>query len=199
MANDVYEVRQIWDVAGEYAENVFHMQGAIPNSTTPADDASDLLTALDTATAGSLIPCIGDDTILVGYSARRVNNTGGPSAWNLTHHTGTGGSTSLPPSNGYLITAPYYDPDAATPRWRTSRMFIPGVPEDFYVAPNFTAGAISGISAYISAALEGVGAGPEGPWVYGAWSRRSSKFYTVTNPELQLLVGTIRKRLHPIL
>lgn len=194
MAQDVYLLDVIGTTAGEYNECVIACQGAMSSSTTPQADAAALISAWTSTVQPLWVSCVATDYSLAGYKARRVNNGGGPTASQQQTITGTVSGTSAPPQCAQLLTAPYKPTGG---KWRTGRIFVPSVPESGYTAPNLTPAQLVLLNALAAALIAGFGSTP-GPWQVGTWARKTAVFYDGLY-QASLRIGTIRKRLNPVL
>jgi hypothetical protein len=198
MANDVYLVNFKGQTAGEYNEIVCAFQGGTANSTTPLADAQNLLTSMSAGVMPALLACTATDFMMAGITARRVNNGGGPTATYVapSGSVGTVTGTSVPMQSSQLVIGSYKD--TRSTKWRAGRINVASVPESGYTAPNLTPAQIVLLQAFITAIVGPSGSGAPGPWNLGVWSRKGSLFFAA-NWAPSLLIGTIRKRLHPVI
>lgn len=200
MAMDVYELEIIGETAGEYNECIPAFQGAAANSTTPLTDAAALIAAFVATWQVNWLACLAQDYSLAGYKCRRVNNTGGPNATTVSPPATTGGvvGTSCPQQTAQLFTGSYFNAGGAPARWRVGRINLPSVPESGYTAPAYTDAQIILQNVLLAQMNATLGSSPAGPFTMGVWSRKQTKFFSAMW-DVSLLVGTIKKRLHPAL
>lgn len=199
MANDVYQVNVIGSVANEYVENVWHFESSALNSVTPGADAAALLTALQSSVQTPFLACLPDDYELGGYKAKRVNNTGGPSAVLLAGGAaGAIGATSAVSGEGAVITCGYFNSLGPSMRWRTTRIFMPGLPQDAISEGEFRALYIAAVQAFADDLVTPITAGPN-TLTYCAYSKAMGHPYAVNPPQVSALVGTQRRRFKPVI
>jgi hypothetical protein len=199
MGVDVHQLNIIADVGGEYCENVLHFNGANANSVDPEGDSEGLITAWQTTFEDAWLAMCPSDYSLAGYKAKRVNNTGGPSYVQpvIVDTPGTLPTATFVGSCGPLIIANYYDSMALIPRWRVTRIFVPGAAIGGLVDDEWQAPYPAQIAAFMGLLIgPPVGANE---WQYCAWSRTHETFYILVGMELSFLIGTQRRRLHPVL
>ena len=197
MANDVFQVNVIGSVAGEYVENVWHFVSSVANSGTPGADAEAMLNALQTSVQTPYLDCLSDDFELGGYKSKRVNNTGGPTAVLLAAGApGTGGAPSVVSGEGGLITFGYFSSLSAKPRWRTTRIFTPGVYLGAIVGNVLSAPYLARLQVFADALNTGFAAGGA-TYLYCGYQRASGHPYTVNAPQVSSLIGTQRRRYKP--
>jgi hypothetical protein len=205
MSMDVYQVQIIGENAGEQCENVLHFQGGVSSSSTPDADALSLISSLQSLVRTAYLTCVCSDYILGGWRAKRVNNTGGPEVSVVDSASGTYAGTVSSTQQCGLLVGPYYDsgaappPSHAKPMWRTTRIFMPTPPSTAIVDNDYSS-VYSGYLSALCGLLNGpLGITSPGPWQYGAWSRKETAFYSILTLQTSLLVGTQRRRLHPVI
>jgi hypothetical protein len=205
---DVFELRIIATVGGEYCENVLHLQGDNTASISPESDALQLITDWMTSVQSAWMQCLPTDYLLRGYKAKRVNNTGGPSAVTIVspNVAGTRPNPSASTQQSALLTGDYYCTGCTPPRWRTTRIFLPGIAKGDVTGNVLLPALVVNMGLLASSLYTPFGTGPAGPWTYGAWSARSGpgptytpSFYIADPLEASILVGTQRRRLHPVI
>jgi hypothetical protein len=199
MGVDCYEMRIIATIAKEYCENVVHFNGAQTNSPTPESDARALNMAWIAAIQPAWLDCLPTDYALNGLSTKRVNNTGGPS--NVFLRGGANGTrpgTVAATHSCPLLIGDYYESAGPRPSWRTGRIFMAGVAEAD-ISQNVLAPALVGVLNTLGGLLQTpMGSGPEGPFISAIWSRTHLVSHVPLDWEVSLLVGTQRRRLHPV-
>lgn len=200
MSIDCYQLEIIGNTAGEYNVCVLHFAGVTSDSPTPEVDGADLISDFVASVQAAWLAVCASDYTLFGYRAKRVNNTGGPTA-TVVAPAGTVGTvdgTSAPDQTAQLLTGDYYEDMATPPKWRSGRIFIPSVPENDFENPGWSDAQQAAQAALVTELNTAIGSAAPGPWTGGVWSRKYQVFRTV-DWEVSLLVGTVRKRLHPVL
>lgn len=200
MANDVHVLAVAYAAAGEFMENVMHFQNvATMISATPETDSLALATAFQTTLQSLWLACMTPDVQLLGYRARRVNNTGGPSAVvpATSGLVGTvSGSTIDNTRDAAVLYGDYYDSGATKPRWRSTRIFLGGVPSTWMVDNVWITAAVTAYQAVCTALQSPIGSSPQ--FKYGAWSVKEGAFYTPAGaPELSPYMGSLKRRIIP--
>jgi hypothetical protein len=200
MASDVHQLNIVASIYDEYCENVLFFENDVDSSPTPEDDAEDLINAFISNIAVAWLACLSSDYALGGYKAKRVNSTGGPTYVSPVSVAtpGTIGSTVSCTSVGPLVTGNYYDALATAPRWRTTRIFLPGAPGALLVENEWQGVIPAHVASLIGLLVEPF-MGVINTWTYVGWSRTHSVAYPIVGMELSFLVGTQRRRLHPVL
>lgn len=197
MANDVFQVNVIGSVAGEYVENVWHFVSTAINSATPGADAEAMLNALQGSVQTLYLDCLPTDFELGGYKAKRVNNTGGPTAVLLAAGApGTGGAPSVVSGEGGLITFGYFSSLSAKARWRTTRIFTPGVYLGAIVGNVLSGPYLTALQSFGDALFSSF-AGGGATYQYCAYQRTTGHAYAVNSPQVSSLIGTQRRRYKP--
>lgn len=199
MANDVHELTIAGTAAGQYVENILHFTNSNTNSATPETDAESLLSEWAAAGQPVWLDCLPNDYIQHGFRARRVNNTGGNSATNLTPGAqGSNPNSSMSSGCGPLITSSYNNTGGSPARWRATRIFMPTFPGLLIVGNEIQPALQADLSALIDV-LQSTLSGSAFQWLYCAWSRKQKVSYQVSNFNVSTLIGTQRKRLRPSL
>lgn len=199
MALDVYLLKVAYAAAGEFMENVLAYEASVTGSTTPEADALELCTGWESTVLPTLLPLWAPETVLLGLRASRVNNTGGPSAVLLGNgsQVGTGPAGLDDTRTAAVFSFDYYDTLAATPRWRTGRLFMGGVYEGAMKDNLWSATYITNATTFVGAL-----AGPVGSPVNfnsGIWSRKHKQIQGVATPnwELSPAIGGLKRRIMP--
>lgn len=197
MSNDVHQLVIASTAGGQYFENVMHWQSNTASSVDPETDSQDLITAFNATCQAAMLATQSPDVSLLGYKAKRVNNTGGPTAVNpvsaATVGTYTGDMSNSRVAAVYTLD--YYNSMAAKPSWRVGRMFVGGVP-DPAMDDN------SWVSAFITAALAFTATlntplSGTNTWTTGVWSPTYTTFYSGSIWELTPSIGALKRRIDP--
>lgn len=208
--NDVYQLNIAYQMDGEFMENVLHYQDTASGvSTNPEAQAGALVSAFQTSVQAAMLGCLPTTLQVLGYRARRVNNTGGPTYVLPTPALfGTAGiagcvSTRL----CALLTLDYYEShtpfNPAThrgPSWRHGSIYLP-IPNTWYVDNQFIAGVGGNYNTFINSLTFAItstfGSGTITAQ-NGVWSKKYSTFYTSTAIwELQPTAASVKKRILP--
>src|SRR5258708_7185772 len=108
MANDVLEFSIVGSVAGEPTEVILHFEGDAANAADPTTLAEQAIPAIQTVWETDFVAALPDDYTLIGYKARRVNNTGGPTvALPVPGVTGGRGANSVSSGQGPVVILNY--------------------------------------------------------------------------------------------
>lgn len=194
---DVYQLAIFGAVANEYVLNVLHFQSSLTSSPTPDLDAAGLITAWQTAAEAAYLACLSQDYTLGGYQAKRINNTGGPTYIQTPPGlVGTIADNSVVSGAGAVLTAPYYQSSGTKPQWRTSRIFIPGIPATGVVKNQLQALLTTPLSAFATILNSPLGSMPT--YTYGVWSKVTSQWYDITTLRTSAHIGTLRRRYKPV-
>jgi hypothetical protein len=196
MANDVYAVTVKGRIGNEFVENVlmYQDQSAVIN-TDPFNQASILVNGWVANVLTQYVACLSSDYMCTTVNARRVNNSGGQTFSGRPLTSGTLG-TGVISGAGPLIVSPYFQAGGVTPQWRVARMFLPGIAEGSIIGNAFQAPLTAALNTLCTTLDASLNNGGE-TWVYGAYSRKLSTFYSVTGSNASLLIGTQRKRFRP--
>jgi hypothetical protein len=195
MADDVYQLEIGMQGAGRIWENVLHFQGNLANSTSPETDAGALIASFISGMEASFLSMMATDVLILGYRAKRVNNTGGPSTVTIRSGTtlGTFTGTIDNTRDTASIEADYYFAAGTPPRWRAGGIRVGGL-ADGAMNDNVWAGAFqTAAAAFISDLISDASASP-GPWESGIWSTKASIFYPSDNWELSPRMGGMKRR-----
>jgi hypothetical protein len=200
MANDLFELRVSYVDTADRMQSVLHYQSTASDSPTPELDATQLATAWDTALRTLFLACFPISTLYTSVSARRINNTGGPSFYGPAGGGVQGtalASEKVDASISALLTAAYNDALVGGPdKWRVARLFMGSVPFNFLQDNVWSSTAIAAYGA-VGTALSGTitTAGPSfSPAVY---SRKHSAFTGPLTWFFQPTIACLRKRAFP--
>lgn len=195
MAVDVHLLQIFMNVGGQFAENIMAFQGLLSSSTTPATDSLALITAWEAGNEALHAGCLAADAKIIGYKARRVNNTGGPTVAASRNISGARAGSVATSGVGPLLTFSYYYPPKT--RWRAGKMFIAGMANDDYTDNAPVAGLVAALNDFKSALASSFGSGPSGPWNMVVWSRKQKLAYMPTTFTISGIEGTQRRRQKP--
>lgn len=199
MANDVHQLEVLGTASGQLLETIVNFEADVANSPTPQADSADLIAAWQGQIETPFVACLPADYSVIGYKAKRVNNSGGPSQIvPVTGVTGTraGNATNTQVAIGCIY--PYFSAGGAKPRWRVSKVFLPAIGKDDIV-DNRPAGTLPAALATFQTTLKTAFAVGVRNWTYVLWSRKYTTKYSVGDPELGAKLYTLKKRLVPTL
>lgn len=195
MANDVYSLSILGLAEKQAWESVLHFESTVANASDPLTKAEHLVDAFNTAVLDALSECMGTDTEITGYKAKRVNNTGGPQYLApIAAVGGDFGTVCVVGSIGGVILS-YYTQGTKT---RTGRWFLPGFPSEVYDDGVFAAGFKTKVAALITA-LTGTLTASGASFHFGVWAAKTTTFYAPSIVKLSGHLGTQRRRLLPLI
>ncbi len=195
MANDVYQLNIVGNAESQYWESVLHFQSGTANASQPLTVASHLVAAFIASVQTAFRACLGEDANVVGYRARRVNNTGGPQHLHpITPVPGTYGDDCTVSSIGGVILA-YYTQGTKT---RSGRWFLPALPKTAYDNGVYDALYATNTDALITA-INGTITSSGDSFNFGVWARKTKVFFPPTLVMRSAHLGTQRRRLLPVM
>lgn len=192
MAADVYSLEAIGVSSGQYVSNVMHFRNddSTPSST-PSVDATVLILAWEAALRDLWLDMLPDTYTLRGVRARRVNNTGGHTIASLmVAQVGTRGPGSFS-SVGPCILLPV-TPAAGV--FATGKIFLPGAADDDVVDNELSAGLITAIDAYATAAWANITSGALAFQQCVYQRVTETGFLFIATPRASLRIGSQRRR-----
>lgn len=199
MANDVYQLNVIGVVGPQYCENVLHWDAVTAAGMNAQTFAQDLINTWISSVQASFVACLPTDYKIHGYRCRRLNNTGGIAYQKaITPVAGTRSGSSTASGIGPVLLAPYYDSAATHPKWRTGRLFFPGVASGDLTSDVFLGTLLTAINTFGTALLSGL-SGAQSIYNFTVWSRKETHSYIPSTLEISLKVGTQRRRYTPVI
>lgn len=201
MASDVYECRVNYVDTGDRMQSVLHYTTNVANSPTPELQATHLATFWWANYTTFFLNCLPASTFVTSVSAKRINNTGGPSFYGGLGTSVTGSSGVDQKVDGSicaLLTAAYNE--SALPggpsKFRTARMFMGCVPFNWLVENQWSTNAIAYYGA-LATALNGSITGGGDTFSSVVWSRKYAGFVPLTTWSWVPTIACIRKRAFP--
>jgi hypothetical protein len=195
MANDVYELEIIYNIAGEQAANVIHLQsGSSTPTTTPGQDADQLLADFQSIEEADIQALVAGDCFIAGYRCRRLNNGGGNTAVLVSGVPGTFGGDSTA-GQVCALSVLGYNPGG---HYRAGRIFWPTTGASAIVDNIIDMTIITAIQNIVSSLVAGISSSSR-TYKLVVWSRKHVQAYQVVFDDISLLIGTIRKRLKPVM
>lgn len=149
-ALDVYQLTIAAKCTGQWVNNVLHFQDVPGSSVDAYQTASDIITTYITSISTAWVSLFASDYQQLGYRCKRVKPLGGPSFTMPT--PGVVGNVpdtqALTAAVGSALIFPYSTNGGV--KWRTGRIFIPGVPEAYVVENQLTGAYLTALSNYAS-------------------------------------------------
>jgi hypothetical protein len=197
--SDVYQLNIVGSVAQEYVENILHIESNVTGSHTPAEIAADVIQAWMTGAETPYVNCLPMDYILAGYRCKRLAAFGGGPTVTLPRSgiTGGRGANSVTSGQSPLLVFPVTVMGNPKRHNVTGKLFLPGIALEDIIGNVLQASLVTAIQT-LAGVMVGLLTGGLGTYQYGIYSAAGGFVApTVGNPSL--LVGTQRRRLHPIL
>jgi hypothetical protein len=201
-SGDVYQLTIQSAMGGQISESVLHFEITTPGEETwPGTIAKLLIQAFQAEVQALYLACLGSDTVLRGYIARRISPSGGNSTFIATPDvTGSGPTPSTASSLGAVLLAGYRS--AVSGKYRSGRLFLPGAPQT-YISENEPSSAYLDAIIALTEELQANISGSGFVWKTVIWSREDSQAYVGVSGYLNWYysgkLGTQRRRLKPAL
>jgi len=194
MANDVHMIIIAGRCNGQFWECVQHFEANVASAADPVVGSNNLIAGFKTTVEADMLEMLSEDCEVIGYKAKRVNNGGGPTVMvPQAAATGQVGAQSLPSSMGYCFVQRY----SQMGKWRTGRMFVPGIPESFSDGNEYTTTAITLAAAFLTLMLSFSNGGINYTW--GTWAGKTNTFFPPAYAALTQKMGVQRRRLLPLI
>jgi len=200
MANEAYELVISGTLAGQFVQTVMHVNVNNTADTNPYLVAQDLLNTLDSVVDFWTTWCaaLPSDYRITSLRCRRILVGGGPTAimlgGALTEDTGQrSGSIQSAQVNPVLVLLTTLRPN------RPGRVFMPGLSETDCDDMQLTSGIITAYEAVIFAIVDPfVTAGFTYNASFGIYRRGIAASDDISAGRISPLIGTQRRRLHPV-
>jgi len=129
MANMVVQLQLHYKIGPQPGMNVLHFLADVGVGVTDVDSITlDCITAFEGSIKTAWMNCLPEDVFLLGYKARRVSPSGGPTVTKVLTSTPGGRSGNFSAGSiGPCLIVGYMQTDGD---WKTGRVFLPGVSED---------------------------------------------------------------------
>lgn len=200
MANEAYELVISGTLAGQFVQNVLHVNVANTSDDPPYEIAGDIIDTLDATIGLTAAWCdiLPTDYALTSIRCRRVLVTGGPTAIRLGsalaedagQRTGTIQSAQVNPVIVLLTTL--------RPN-RPGRIFVPGISEADLDAMVYVSGYVLAVDALIVLIHTGFTLDNAGYSAsFGILRRAIASSDDIMGGRLSPLIGTQRRRLRPV-
>lgn len=196
MANDVYQLQLLWDMAGEFAENVIHLEANRANSITPDVDAGEATQGFIANVQALLLDAVPDTVTLLGYKCKRINNGGGPTITNpATAAIGTRTGDLLPSNVAPCLSVPI----STGTRFVNAKFFLPGAINSDLVKNVIQAGLEAAMIAFMESLQSGFTEGGI-TFAYGIFRRALAVFLpAIFTPNVAQVIGSQRRRRLPVM
>lgn len=195
MANDIFALEIIYSVAGEQAANVIHLKSTSSTpGTDPGQDASDIIDEFISSEETGLASILADDVIIAGYRCRRINNGGGNTSVQASGTPGTYGPNSQAGQTCAVSVLGYSDGT----HHKAGRIFWPVTAQSSIIDNVIDAIIVAAIQTLVGDLIAGLTVGAK-TWKLCVYSRKHATPFDVVFKDVSLLVGTIRKRLKPVM
>ncbi len=198
MADEVYECILTGYLAGEFVQTVQHVIVSASGSVTAYVTAKELAADLVLSDHGidALMSICPSDFVASSLRVRRVGPTGGPTAVVLAAAFAVqvgqrSGAISSAQANPLIIWIPTNLPN------KTGRLFVPGVSETDINEMKLTAPLISAMNDFIDIWING-GTVSAGNYLGCVFRRSLSEGDQIADGRISPLIGTQRRRLHPV-
>lgn len=196
MATRTYQLIPSFNVAGQFAQSVWHYQFDDAGFVTTKDAATALIAAFDTARRTTLRACLPTDTLLISYRARLQNATGGFNSFVPVSATNAGTRAGVQSASALNPVVIFYPLNPAHGR---GRWFVPGISETDIEDGRFTNAYQSAIITALDTLFDPLtligGGGPTA--TFGWFSKSANTFRQATSSFLSLNLGTQRRRMRP--
>lgn len=195
---DVHRLQIVGVVGNQYVENIQDWQEPTSSSTDPLGNSEDLITAWQTAVQAAFLACLPSDYVLTGYKARRINNSGGPTAivTAAAGSVGTRPTASVTSQLGPQLGFPIYVGAGGRP-WRTNKMFLPGVAAGDLVENIFVAALITACNTLANLLVGSIMG--TAVWQQVNYQKSTDTAQDLVEGSVRLAPGSQRRRNRPIL
>jgi hypothetical protein len=198
MAEEAYECVFSGLLAGQFVQNVLHAKVDIATPVNPF--ASALLLAQDISNNGlseKYLDALPSDYTATSLRVRKISGTGGPTAIVLaTTWPGAvgirAGEISSAQVNPLITWIPTEAPD------KPGRTYMPGVSEDDIDQMALSGTLVGALQIFADAWVAGGTLGGVDTWVGAIWRRVTSNIDAIFAGQVSPLIGTQRRRLHPV-
>jgi hypothetical protein len=151
MASDVYSLGVYYNISLQPGMSVFHFKADEENSANPDNDAHLLIQGFIDTLEDLWLACIPASVGLLGYKARRVNNSGGPGiSVARSEKVGARGDEFASAAVGPTLVWSYKQLDN---KWRAGRTFVPAVADSDISFNVFSPSLLTACQNFISAML----------------------------------------------
>jgi hypothetical protein len=201
---DVHALIIVGNLCGQPCENVLHFNADVNNEVNPLPTSHHLISAWQATGESAFLDPLPQNYRLIGYRAKRVNHSGGPSFTVLAAGGTIGGQPvdATDSAIGPVIISSYFDP-TATPHhpagaWRSGRLFMPGI-DSSNITNNAISVGVSGLlTTFISTVLDTPLTSGGNTFDFGVWSPGDNVIYDPVSFSISLKPGVQGRRLKPV-
>lgn len=191
MANEVYQLKIIGSLNGQYRENVLSFEGLGVDSNDTWKAANDLLGAWNTHLKALWLSMFPATYSIERLEARRIQLK--PSAVvkiqkQFNAEVGARGTNATAQQTCPMV---FMVPSMGT--FSGGKIFLPCVPQSDIINSTYAAAWITVVAAFFTQAI-GSNGGPLYSWNLGVWSRKHHTFSNVLSFHLSPAIGFIHRR-----
>lgn len=196
MSTHIYQLIPSFNVAGQFAQSIWHYSFDDAGFPTTKGAATALISAWDTAHRTQLRGCLPSDTTLISYRARQIQAVGGFNAFVPITATNTGTRTGTQSASALNPVVVHYP---LVPTQGRGKWFVPGVSESDIEDGRYTAAYAAAITTILSTMFDPITLTGGGSPVatFGWFSRGSNAFRTPITSLLSMNLGIQRRRMRP--
>ena len=195
MANDLFELVVLGNVAGQPVENVLHFEGDSDSMDDPIGATQALHDAWEADVQSAYLACLPDNYTNTGRRARRVNNGGGNTVVVTANDPGTRtGSSDLAVAGPCMI----FPAPMGGGIYSTGKLFLPGVSSADVANGQFDPALKAAIQALIDILIAAIVSGGAN-FVYQVISRATGLGVAPVVGSISLKPGIQNRRLRPTL
>jgi hypothetical protein len=195
MALNTYTLIPSFNIAGQFAQCVWHYQFDDASFTTTKEAAEDLQHQWDTANRSALRSILSASVSLVSYKGSCVSSPGGFEAFTPVTSSNTGTRAAGISVSGLAPVIVHYPVNLTLARGRT---FLPAISENDIDSGIFTSNYVSAVATALSTMFDPVTLTGGGSATFGYFRRPDKVFVALVNSVLSKNLGTQRRRMRPV-
>jgi hypothetical protein len=181
------------DGRGNYWENVLHFNNNEGAITTPYGAALDLVQSFQGTVLTHYLNLLGTDVKVNILSAKKLDGTGGPTAFAQANSSGTGSTTSVSPA--YAADLQVIPGGLKN---RPGHQFISGIPNAALVGSVYQSAFETAATGYMAALLAFTTTTGGNGIEYGTYTKSTKTVTNATNMLLNVKVTALNKRTLPL-
>lgn len=191
MANEVYQLKIIGGLNGQYRENVLSFEGLGVDTNDTMKAGNDLIGAWNTHLAALWLAMLPPTYMIERYEVRRIQLKPSAVAKVQKQYGSTPGTRGTNATAQQTCPMVFLIPAMGTKSG--GKIFLPAVPQSDIINSAYAAGWITVVNAFFTAAI-GSNAGSLYAWNLGVWSRKLRTFSNVLSYHLSPAIGFIHRR-----